>query len=129
MNSKQPIVCLSSLFSHIHLIFYILVIFLTSTTISVGQNETDHQALLNIKLMITHDPYGALTSWNNSMHFYDWVGVTCGKRHRRVTYLRLISQAGPSPKIRKKILALCKIKIWALFAKPLILCSKKFLHR
>ncbi|MFS7956947.1 putative protein kinase RLK-Pelle-LRR-XII-1 family [Helianthus anomalus] len=92
MNSKQPIVCLSSLFSHIHLIFYTLVIFLTSTTISVGQNETDHQALLNIKLMITHDPYGALTSWNNSMHFCDWVGVTCGKRHRRVTYLRLISQ-------------------------------------
>ncbi|KAF5799398.1 putative protein kinase RLK-Pelle-LRR-XII-1 family [Helianthus annuus] len=94
MNSKQPIVCLSS-FSHIHLIFYTLVIFLTSTTISaayVGQNETDHQALLNIKLMITHDPYGALTSWNSSTHFCDWAGVTCGKRHRRVTYLRLISQ-------------------------------------
>ncbi|KAI7736772.1 hypothetical protein M8C21_016419, partial [Ambrosia artemisiifolia] len=57
-----------------------------------GENETDHQALLNIKLLI-RDPHGALTSWNNSMHFCDWAGVTCGNRHRsRVTYLQLISQ-------------------------------------
>ncbi|KAI7737382.1 hypothetical protein M8C21_024796, partial [Ambrosia artemisiifolia] len=40
--------------------------------------------------MIT-DPNGALTSWNSSLHFCDWDGVTCGKRHRRVTSLRLRS--------------------------------------
>ncbi|KAI3809475.1 hypothetical protein L1987_25451 [Smallanthus sonchifolius] len=89
----QPIICLSSS-SPIHLLFYAFVIFLTSTTISpsyVG-NETDHHALQKIKLMITHDPYGALTSWNDSLHFCDWVGVTCGKRHRRVTRVVLESQ-------------------------------------
>ncbi|KAI7725939.1 hypothetical protein M8C21_013227, partial [Ambrosia artemisiifolia] len=42
--------------------------------------------------MITKDPYGALTSWNDSLNFCDWAGVTCGKRHRRVTSLRLLSQ-------------------------------------
>ncbi|KAI3809449.1 hypothetical protein L1987_25423 [Smallanthus sonchifolius] len=39
--------------------------------------------------MITKDPHRALTSWNNSLHFCDWRGVKCGKRHRRVTYIAL----------------------------------------
>ncbi|KAI3809456.1 hypothetical protein L1987_25432 [Smallanthus sonchifolius] len=87
-------VCSSSS-SSVNFLFYSLVIFLTSTTILAsygGRNETDHQALLKIKLMISQDPYGALTSWNNSLHFCDWTGVTCGKRHRRVTSLDLMSQ-------------------------------------
>ncbi|KAI3809443.1 hypothetical protein L1987_25416 [Smallanthus sonchifolius] len=90
MNSKQPINCLSSS-SHIHYHFYVLVIFLTFTAISAG-NETDYQALLKIKSMITQDPYRALTSWNNSLHFCDWTGVTCGRWHKRVTYIVLESR-------------------------------------
>ncbi|KAD5961737.1 hypothetical protein E3N88_13210 [Mikania micrantha] len=54
-------------------------------------NETDHEALMKIRSMITQDPYGVLNSWNNSLHFCNWTGVTCGKRHKRVTYLRLNS--------------------------------------
>ncbi|XP_021973645.1 receptor kinase-like protein Xa21 [Helianthus annuus] len=76
------------------LFYVILVIFLTSTSISSsydGGNETDHHALLKIKSMITRDPYGALTSWNTSLHFCDWYGVKCGKRHRRVTFVALQS--------------------------------------
>ncbi|KAL8210749.1 hypothetical protein R6Q57_005186 [Mikania cordata] len=42
--------------------------------------------------MITQDPYGALSSWNHSLHFCDWNGVLCGKRHKRVTRLELMSQ-------------------------------------
>ncbi|KAI3705407.1 hypothetical protein L1987_75644 [Smallanthus sonchifolius] len=83
-------VCSSSS-SSVNFLFYSLVIFLTSTTSLAsygGRNETDLQALLKIKLMITQDPYGALTSWNNSLHLC----VTCGKRHRRVTGLDLESQ-------------------------------------
>ncbi|KAJ0550827.1 putative protein kinase RLK-Pelle-LRR-XII-1 family [Helianthus annuus] len=94
MNTKQPIVFLSPS-SPVPFLFYVLVIFLTPTTISFcygGRNETDHHALLKIKSMITQDPYGALTSWNNSFHFCDWTGVTCGKRHKRVTRLALDSQ-------------------------------------
>ncbi|KAF5808865.1 putative protein kinase RLK-Pelle-LRR-XII-1 family [Helianthus annuus] len=90
MNSKHPIVNLSSL-SSIHFLFYSLVISLSSTVIC-GGIETDHEALLKIKSLITRDPYGALTSWNDSLHLCDWSHVYCGKRHRRVTYLNLSSQ-------------------------------------
>uniref|UniRef100_A0A251UW39 non-specific serine/threonine protein kinase n=1 Tax=Helianthus annuus TaxID=4232 RepID=A0A251UW39_HELAN len=77
MNSKYPMVNLSS-FSPIHFLFYSLV--------------TDHEALLKIKSLITRDPYGALTSWNDSLHLCNWSHVYCGKRHRRVTYIDLSSQ-------------------------------------
>ncbi|KAJ0909087.1 putative RNA-directed DNA polymerase [Helianthus annuus] len=91
MNSMHPLICLSPS-SPIHFLFYvILVIFLTSTSISSsydGGNETDHHALLKIKSMITRDPYGALTSWNTSLHFCDWYGVKCGGR---VAFLALWS--------------------------------------
>ncbi|KAL4576304.1 hypothetical protein LXL04_012396 [Taraxacum kok-saghyz] len=54
--------------------------------------ESDYWALLSFKSMVTSDPHGALSSWNTSFHFCDWSGVSCGKRHRRVTALRLKSQ-------------------------------------
>ncbi|KAJ0564173.1 putative protein kinase RLK-Pelle-LRR-XII-1 family [Helianthus annuus] len=91
MISMQPIPSSSPS----NFLFYVvLVIFLTSMSISSsydGGNETDHLALLKIKSMITRDPYGALTSWNTSVHFCDWYGVECGKRHRRVTRVVLPS--------------------------------------
>ncbi|KAF5808862.1 putative non-specific serine/threonine protein kinase [Helianthus annuus] len=80
-----------SSFSSIHFLFYSLVISLSSTVIC-GGIETDHEALLKIKSLITRDPYGALTSWNDSLHLCDWSHVYCGKRHRRVTYINLSSQ-------------------------------------
>ncbi|KAM0023610.1 putative protein kinase RLK-Pelle-LRR-XII-1 family [Helianthus debilis subsp. tardiflorus] len=51
--------------------------------------ESDHLALLEFKSKITLDPQGALTSWNDSLPFCQWRGVTCGRRHRRVTMLDL----------------------------------------
>ncbi|KAI8570750.1 hypothetical protein RHMOL_Rhmol01G0060900 [Rhododendron molle] len=41
-------------------------------------NETDHLALLAFKAAITNDPFGALNLWNESIHFCQWAGVTCG---------------------------------------------------
>ncbi|XP_028056138.1 probable LRR receptor-like serine/threonine-protein kinase At3g47570 [Camellia sinensis] len=52
-------------------------------------NETDRLALLAFKAEITSDPTGTLHSWNESIHFCQWVGVTCGHRHQRVTVLNL----------------------------------------
>ncbi|XP_058219587.1 probable LRR receptor-like serine/threonine-protein kinase At3g47570 [Rhododendron vialii] len=53
-------------------------------------NETDRLALLSFKAQITWDPFGTLNSWNKSIHFCQWVGVTCGRRHpTRVTMLNL----------------------------------------
>ncbi|XP_076955038.1 uncharacterized protein LOC143629729 [Bidens hawaiensis] len=50
---------------------------------------TDHVALLKIKSMMKDDPHGVLKSWNDSLPFCMWRGVTCGRRHQRVTILNL----------------------------------------
>ncbi|XP_057513897.1 probable LRR receptor-like serine/threonine-protein kinase At3g47570 [Actinidia eriantha] len=57
----------------------------------LGGNETDHFALLSIKAQITHDPMLITSSWNDSLHFFQWKGILCGRRHRRVTGLNLQS--------------------------------------
>ncbi|GJW59367.1 kinase-like domain-containing protein [Tanacetum coccineum] len=94
MKSPQAIIYLSTS-SLISFLFYGLAITcLTSATVSTsdGGNETDYLALLSFKSKITHDPYKVLTSWNHSFHFCDWSGISCGKRHKRVTALRLDSK-------------------------------------
>ncbi|KAK6227839.1 hypothetical protein SCA6_000179 [Theobroma cacao] len=52
-------------------------------------NETDRIALLSIKDQLVGAYPGALDSWNASLHFCEWQGVTCGRRHQRVTALEL----------------------------------------
>ncbi|GFS40350.1 leucine-rich repeat protein kinase family protein [Actinidia rufa] len=67
-----------------------------------GGNETDRLALLAFKTEIKSDPFGSLNSWNQSLHFCQWTGVTCGRRHQRVIMLNLDDRklAGPiSPHI------------------------------
>ncbi|GLU05344.1 hypothetical protein SLE2022_224470 [Rubroshorea leprosula] len=54
-------------------------------------NETDYRALLEIKKAIWTDPFGAFNSWNASIHFCNWAGVTCSLRHQRVTVLNMSS--------------------------------------
>ncbi|XP_028954415.1 probable LRR receptor-like serine/threonine-protein kinase At3g47570 [Malus domestica] len=54
-------------------------------------NETDQLALLEFKASITNDPFGVMTSWNKTIHFCHWYGVSCGRRHQRVTRLDLRS--------------------------------------
>ncbi|KAK2633214.1 hypothetical protein EUGRSUZ_L00313 [Eucalyptus grandis] len=56
-----------------------------------GRDEIDRLALLEFKAQIA-DPTGVLSSWNDSSHFCDWYGVTCGHKHRRVTILDLGSK-------------------------------------
>ncbi|XP_058109127.1 LRR receptor-like serine/threonine-protein kinase EFR [Magnolia sinica] len=57
-------------------------------------NETDLLPLLNFKHLITDDPLHSLSSWNHTLHFCHWQGVTCGgPRHpQRVTALNLTGQ-------------------------------------
>ncbi|KAK2965844.1 hypothetical protein RJ640_003564, partial [Escallonia rubra] len=63
----------------------------TSAAVHLG-NETDQLALLEFKHQITHDPNRIFESWNESRHFCDWQGVTCGRRHPRVTGFNLSGQ-------------------------------------
>ncbi|KAH7657433.1 Non-specific serine/threonine protein kinase protein, partial [Dioscorea alata] len=55
-------------------------------------NLRDQHALLSFKSWISNEPSGALASWNDSVEFCQWYGVTCGRRHiDRVTALNLDS--------------------------------------
>ncbi|XP_058008009.1 probable LRR receptor-like serine/threonine-protein kinase At3g47570 [Hevea brasiliensis] len=54
-------------------------------------NDTDRLALLEIRAKITEDPFGIMSSWNNTLHFCQWHRVTCVRRHQRVTVLDLSS--------------------------------------
>ncbi|XP_071698898.1 uncharacterized protein [Rutidosis leptorrhynchoides] len=96
-KSRQSIICKpSSFYLCTCFPFYVAVIVvmfvITAATISSGSNnETDHQALLSFRSLISN-PYGRLSSWNDSFDYCDWSGVTCGKRHKRVTSIILESR-------------------------------------
>ncbi|CAI0396733.1 unnamed protein product [Linum tenue] len=71
--------------------------FLPPTTAAASRiilsNETDRMALLEFKFMITGDPLGVLSSWNDSAHFCYWYGVSCSRRHvGRIKTLDLSSE-------------------------------------
>ncbi|XP_075644325.1 LRR receptor-like serine/threonine-protein kinase EFR isoform X2 [Castanea sativa] len=79
----------SSFSMHAFVLLWCLGIFVTSVV--SGNNETDRLALLEFKAKIIHDPFRVMSSWNDSIHFCQWQGVTCGRRHQRVTVLNLQS--------------------------------------
>ncbi|XP_058070972.1 probable LRR receptor-like serine/threonine-protein kinase At3g47570 [Magnolia sinica] len=61
-----------------------------SPSVFTLKNETDRLALLAFKYGISEDPLGILSSWNDSLHFCKWKGVTCSRHHHhRVTILNL----------------------------------------
>ncbi|TYG51750.1 hypothetical protein ES288_D10G285000v1 [Gossypium darwinii] len=60
----------------------------TATTVIRG-NDTDQQALLHLKAKIIGDQLKVMESWNSSIHFCQWHGITCGRKHQRVTKLEL----------------------------------------
>ncbi|XP_048322418.1 putative receptor-like protein kinase At3g47110 [Ziziphus jujuba] len=69
----------------------ILVCSMVTSTMSETTNiTTDQSALLVLKSHITHDPQNILSkNWSTSSSICDWVGVTCGAKHKRVTMLNL----------------------------------------
>ncbi|XP_062022933.1 probable LRR receptor-like serine/threonine-protein kinase At3g47570 [Rosa rugosa] len=65
---------------------------LESATPPTLGNESDLLALLDFKRRIIKDPRHIMSSWNNSIHFCSWVGVTCNPSNNRVIILDLESQ-------------------------------------
>ena len=74
-----------------HAFILLLCCGLLVTFVTGWNNETDRLALLEFKAKITDDPLQVMSSWNDSIHFCQWRGVTCGHRHQRVTVLNLPS--------------------------------------
>ncbi|CAL2267944.1 unnamed protein product [Prunus armeniaca] len=65
---------------------------LPSASPNASGNETDRVALLDLKKRITQDPLHVMSSWNDSIHFCSWVGVTCNNSTKRVIILKLNSK-------------------------------------
>ncbi|KAK4278272.1 hypothetical protein QN277_016138 [Acacia crassicarpa] len=63
----------------------------TGAAMSSG-SEIDRLALLALKDKLTNGVPEALSSWNDSVHFCKWQGVTCNLRHKRVSALTLTNQ-------------------------------------
>ncbi|KAM7462630.1 hypothetical protein LguiA_030751 [Lonicera macranthoides] len=72
------------------ILFAALLLNVTLATTNYQGNETDSLSLLAFKSNL-HDPQGVLNSWNSSVHFCQWQGITCGLRHRRAIVLDLSS--------------------------------------
>ncbi|XP_019191171.1 PREDICTED: LRR receptor-like serine/threonine-protein kinase EFR [Ipomoea nil] len=71
--------------------FLVLGSALISSASKLPGNETDIISLLQFKKMIKEDPFGVMASWNETIHFCEWPGVLCGRRHLRVMSLNLMS--------------------------------------
>lgn len=64
---------------------------------TVPSNSTDMDALLHFRAIIS-DPRGSLSSWNTSMNYCRWSGVTCSPKHQgRVMALELSGQGLSGP--------------------------------
>ncbi|XP_021802023.1 probable LRR receptor-like serine/threonine-protein kinase At3g47570 [Prunus avium] len=72
--------------------FLLMLQYMAKLTIGTGTSQinitTDQSALLALKTHITSDPYNILANWSTTS-VCNWVGVTCGARHLRVTSLNL----------------------------------------
>ncbi|KAJ8570738.1 hypothetical protein K7X08_037710 [Anisodus acutangulus] len=68
---------------------YSIIVF--SIAIS-GLESTDQLALQDFKSRIIEDPRQVMTSWNHTLHYCNWTGVTCGPSDGRVTILDLSSR-------------------------------------
>ncbi|KAG8363953.1 hypothetical protein BUALT_Bualt19G0075900 [Buddleja alternifolia] len=62
---------------------------LATTPATCSNNKTDLQALLAFKNAIN----GGLSSWNETLHYCNWKGILCSRRHQsRVVSINLRSQ-------------------------------------
>ncbi|XP_008392991.2 probable LRR receptor-like serine/threonine-protein kinase At3g47570 [Malus domestica] len=72
-------------------IFMQLFLLMVTSSSTLGGDEVDRLSLLAFKAKIVSDDMAILASWNESLHFCEWPGISCGRRHQRVTVLDLRS--------------------------------------
>ncbi|OMO68595.1 hypothetical protein COLO4_29559 [Corchorus olitorius] len=73
--------------------FQVILLLWKSSCLETFGNESDRLALLDFKSQVTHDPHNVMASWNNSLHFCSWFGVTCSPSIGRVVILNLEAQS------------------------------------
>ncbi|XP_017628881.1 probable LRR receptor-like serine/threonine-protein kinase At3g47570 [Gossypium arboreum] len=63
--------------------------FMVTYTVTTRNLTTDQSVLLEFKHQI-NDPHGILVdNWSTSHSFCNWIGVTCGAKHKRIKALNL----------------------------------------
>ncbi|CAN6560471.1 unnamed protein product [Malus baccata var. baccata] len=87
---------LSMIYCLCYIYLMIMANYLTADALVIAHTNfsTDQSALLALKAHITSDPQNILTAnWSSAANsdICNWVGVTCGARHHRVTALNLSS--------------------------------------
>ncbi|CAN6585244.1 unnamed protein product [Malus baccata var. baccata] len=85
---------LSMIYSLCYIYMMIMANYFTACALAIAHTNfsTDQSALLALKAHITSDPQNILTAnWSaaSNSDICNWVGVTCGARHHRVTALNL----------------------------------------
>ncbi|CAM8958323.1 unnamed protein product [Rhodiola kirilowii] len=87
---------LNSLLDLARLCSYLSIVFCLAARLTAFSNEIDMLALIALKNGFLdgtgNDIPLPLRSWNASLHFCQWPGITCGRRHQRVTALDLAEQ-------------------------------------
>ncbi|XP_026439710.1 probable LRR receptor-like serine/threonine-protein kinase At3g47570 [Papaver somniferum] len=79
---------------YVTLVVFTMALLPTSRSAITFGNQTDRLSLVAFKERVTGDPFGTLSSWNDSFHHCSWIGITCSRRHPgRVTVLNLVSQS------------------------------------
>ncbi|XP_044476869.1 probable LRR receptor-like serine/threonine-protein kinase At3g47570 [Mangifera indica] len=64
--------------------------FMATLAVTAKNLTTDQSALLQFKSHITSDPYSVLAyNWSISNPICNWIGISCGGHHERVTALNL----------------------------------------
>ncbi|XP_049414410.1 probable LRR receptor-like serine/threonine-protein kinase At3g47570 [Solanum stenotomum] len=66
-------------------------IYCSILVMSMTVSTFDEQVLLDFKSRITDDPFQVMSSWNNSLHYCNWTGITCNPSFQRVMILDLRS--------------------------------------
>ncbi|KAH0655221.1 hypothetical protein KY285_030103 [Solanum tuberosum] len=66
-------------------------IYCSILVMSMKVSTFDEQVLLDFKSRITDDPFQVMSSWNNSLHYCNWTGITCNPSFQRVMILNLRS--------------------------------------
>ncbi|XP_031103868.1 probable LRR receptor-like serine/threonine-protein kinase At3g47570 [Ipomoea triloba] len=81
---------------HFLLPFSIIFFLYCHPSFSLSENVTDQHALISFKNALS-DPLQLTASWNESIHFCKWVGITCGHKHQRVVIINLNSSKLQGP--------------------------------
>ncbi|KAM3280961.1 hypothetical protein P3S67_027981 [Capsicum chacoense] len=76
--------------NHIFLLMLLFLVQYYSVSISASlSHETDQQALLAFKDLVTSPSHFLENNWTKKTSFCSWFGVTCSPKRQRVVALRL----------------------------------------